>query len=297
LPRRPQAAYLGGMTHARSARAAATARFPDFVGIGAQKAGTTWLHENLLGHPDVWLPPVKELHYFDQLYVDTPGHQRAADERRRRKARRVLGDGDGAAAVIVDGEISDDWYGRIFAAAPSHSICGEITGSYALLPDEGVAHLARLNPDVKILFLLRDPIDRALAHVRMLYRRGDPQAQREFEPLPTIELDPRVLNRSRYSETVRRYREHFADESIWIGDFDQIASDPAALVRSVCAFLGVGFEERLFPRMHRKIHEGTPRELGDEAYERLKRALEPEYEALNDVLPDAARRWRVRHFS
>lgn len=40
-------------------------RFPDFIGIGAQKAGTTWLYKNLKQHPNIWLPEIKELHYFD----------------------------------------------------------------------------------------------------------------------------------------------------------------------------------------------------------------------------------------
>ena len=40
---------------------------PDFICIGAQKAGTTWLYENLNGHPDVWMPPVKEFHYFNRV--------------------------------------------------------------------------------------------------------------------------------------------------------------------------------------------------------------------------------------
>jgi hypothetical protein len=40
--------------------------YPNFLGIGAQKAGTTWLHHNLQAHPDVWMPRVKEVHYFDE---------------------------------------------------------------------------------------------------------------------------------------------------------------------------------------------------------------------------------------
>jgi len=293
---------------AGAAKVGSRIRFPDFVGIGAQKAGTSWLHWNLSGHPELWLPPVKELHYFDQLYVDTPGHQRAADERRRQKAEHARArlveagtaeDGSAearAAALIATGVISDEWYGSIFGLAPPTSTCGEITGSYALLPQEGLDHLVRLNPDVKILFLLRDPIDRAIAHVQMLYKRGDPHAQREFEPLETLEVDPRVLARSRYSETLRRYRTRVGDDAIWIGDFDQLADDPAGLLRSVCVFLGVEFDDRLFPGMHAKIHEGTPRQLDPAAYDRLKAALEPEYDELVAILPDAARRWRARHF-
>ena len=40
--------------------------YPDFLGIGAQKAGTTWLGRNLQAHPEVWMPRVKEVHYFDE---------------------------------------------------------------------------------------------------------------------------------------------------------------------------------------------------------------------------------------
>ena len=39
--------------------------YPDFLGIGARKAGTTWLHHNLRQHPQIWMPPQRELHYFD----------------------------------------------------------------------------------------------------------------------------------------------------------------------------------------------------------------------------------------
>ena len=42
---------------------------PHFIGIGAQKAGTTWLYRNLQEHPEVWLPPEKELHYFDEKRI------------------------------------------------------------------------------------------------------------------------------------------------------------------------------------------------------------------------------------
>ncbi len=41
--------------------------FPDFLCIGAQRSGTTWLHHNLRQHPEIWMPPLKELHYFDEM--------------------------------------------------------------------------------------------------------------------------------------------------------------------------------------------------------------------------------------
>jgi hypothetical protein len=149
---------------------------------------------------------------------------------------------------------------------------------------------------VKILFLIRDPIDRAIAHVQMLYRRGSPHEQTQFKPLGTIEVDPRVLARSRYSETLLAYRARIPERRIWIGDFDQLADDPEALLRSVCSFLDVEFDQRFFPDMDRTVHKGVPRDMDPEAYERLKAALEREYDELAAIVPESAARWRARHF-
>src|SRR5215472_17512260 len=60
---------------------------PDFLCVGAHKGGTTWLYQQLDSHPDFWMPPLKELHYFDQLSKD----QRSSSERwSNERARRLL---------------------------------------------------------------------------------------------------------------------------------------------------------------------------------------------------------------
>lgn len=283
-------------------------RFPDFLCIGAQKAGTTWLYMGLVGHPDVWLPPVKELHYFDQLYVHTLGEQERDDELWRQRGQRTLardarlqppradGSVEAVASLVATATVSDEWYGSIFALAPSGSICGELTPSYALLPDDGIRHLVALNPDVKILFLARDPIDRAVAQMRMLFKPRDRGPRMSVSPLRVLDVEPGILKRSRYSETLRRYRQHVDERAIWIGDFDRLADDPEALLRSVCAFLGVEFDGRLFPEMHQKVNVGVRRDFGDAAYKRLRDALEPEYDELAQIIPEAASRWKTRHY-
>ena len=61
-------------------------KYPNFLGIGAPRAGTTWLHENLKGHPELWLPYVKSLHYFDVKYYplrDDAKHGISAGQLRR----------------------------------------------------------------------------------------------------------------------------------------------------------------------------------------------------------------------
>ena len=154
-------------------------RYPDFLGIGAQKAGTTWLHLNLRRHPGVWLPPVKELQYFNEIYVRR--HRRWMEPYRRKHGIRALCHHIdkvprekwnyrliGRLTDIIDAEISDEWYGSIFALAQKRQICGEVSPQYSLLPDQGIEHILRLSPEVKIVFSLRDPIERNWSQIRMI---------------------------------------------------------------------------------------------------------------------------------
>src|SRR5207247_10081781 len=63
---------------------------PDFLSVGAQKGGTSWLYRQLESHPDFWMPPVKELHYFDELSRIPPvASARPRDDRDRRFLERI----------------------------------------------------------------------------------------------------------------------------------------------------------------------------------------------------------------
>jgi hypothetical protein len=270
-------------------------RYPDFVCIGAQKAGTTWLWHNLGAHPAIWLAPDKELHYFDRLYV--PGVREAA-ERRRRLADEIVASDDPERARAQSARIrramepiSDAWYGAFFADAPADAVCGEITPAYALLPAEGVGHLLRLSPGVRIVMVVRDPIERAWSQLRMQRRS---RVQADGVPAPG-HVPEHVLARSRYSVTLRTYRAQVAPERLWLGDFDDIARRPELFLRELCAFLEVG--GRPAPGdAGTAVHEGGGEEMDPETYDRLRAALEPEYHELAGLLPDLARRWTARHY-
>src|SRR4029079_17348643 len=89
-------------------------RGPDFLVIGAQRAGTTWLHRVLRQHPALWLPPVKELHYFDKLnrtrtWLDAKERSRVIYRNLERIDRWHLS--------YLLGARSDTWYAHLFHSA------------------------------------------------------------------------------------------------------------------------------------------------------------------------------------
>jgi hypothetical protein len=215
----------------------------DFLCIGAQRAGTSWLWANLRQHPDLWLPPIKELHYFDRpddgLWERLTHPRRAYRTARRELIRGALGlrwlRGD--AGVLrwhtryLLGRRSDEWYRSLFAPAAGRTT-GEITPRYSVLPDAAVAHAARVLPDARIVYLIRDPVQRAWSNLKMGADRYGPTESWSDE-----DLRERVLRRSgvlamgRYLENLGRWERHFPPERVLVGFFDEIRGAPADLLR------------------------------------------------------------------
>src|SRR5215210_2387932 len=94
-------------------------RGPDFLVIGAQRAGTTWLHRVLRQHPKLWLPPVKELHYFDKL--DTMRTILDAKERRRVRLNGLLSLNPWLFRFWL-GKRGDAWYAELFHHAQTQGL-------------------------------------------------------------------------------------------------------------------------------------------------------------------------------
>lgn len=246
-------------------------RFPDFLGIGAQRGGTTWLHANLSRHPGIWLPPAKEMHYFDQANgieadrwaplrraylsgLTAVRTARAPSARPGRAERELL---RWAAHYADSAKVDDDWYAGLFAAAPRRALLGDITPAYALLDATGVAHVARLVPRARIIFMLRHPAERMLSgawHELMFARaEGPPPSLDAFlEELRSV----RCRSRSAYHRTLSEWGRSFPAEQFKILFHDDVVHRPHDVLREVCAHLRVDHDRRWFPDAAAPVNVG-----------------------------------------
>ncbi|HVU20701.1 MAG TPA: sulfotransferase, partial [Rhizomicrobium sp.] len=283
----------------------AECRYPDFLCIGAQKAGTTWLDRNLRRHPALWLPPLKELHYFNSVHI---GRHRKWTERHRRGhgqrlLRRYLQKTDPAnydyrqiarLADIVDGPLSDNWYGRIFALAPGERMCGEVCPDYCLLPPEGIEHVVRLSPEVKIILSLRDPIARSWSHLRMMMKtRGIQDDMAEVERLAS---SADVAERADYPAIIARWRTFIPDDRLLILFMDDIAEKPGDVLKSTCAFLGVPYNARAFKSADASVHVGETQEIPPHIEAMWKETFAPIYSSIIALYPDIGQRWHTTYY-
>ena len=203
-------------------------RLPTFLIIGAMKAGTTSLFHYLREHPQIFMPKIKEVDFFT--------------------GTTNWGRGMG-------------WYERQFAAATSDYVAiGEASTAYTKyphfpgVPDRIVEHL----PDVKLVYVIRHPIDRIRSHYQHRVAVGA-----ETKPLEQAVLDnPIYVDYSKYAMQAERYLRLFREDHLLLVTSEALRDDRHATVRHVYAFLGVN-------------PEFVPTTLGREFYKTRGRSTYP----------------------
>jgi hypothetical protein len=206
---------------------------PDFLCIGAHKAGSTWLYQQLDSHPDFWMPPVKELHYFDQLSrVQRAGRPRCRDERDLRFLERLK-------SLSAEPAIDLENYGRLFESK-ALLLSGDISPNYSTLSNEVVRQVVGYFPNLKVIFLARDPVDRVWSHLSMEvhYHQIEPFDVTDIEEVNRNLLRRGMLLRSYPSAVVARWKRHVHPEQFRVYFFDDLQRNPIELRRSILRFLG-----------------------------------------------------------
>jgi sulfotransferase family protein len=205
---------------------------PDFLCIGAHKAGTTWLYQQLDSHPDFWMPPVKELHYFDQLSrVQRAAQPRCRDERDRRFLERLT-------SLSAEQGIDLENYGRLFEPKGS-LLSGDISPNYSTLTNKVIQQVVGYFQNLKVIFLARDPVERVWSHLSMEvhYHQIEPFDVTDIDEVNRNLLRRGMLLRSYPSAVVARWKRHVHPEQFRVYFFDDLQSNPTELRRSILRFL------------------------------------------------------------
>jgi hypothetical protein len=178
---------------------------PNFLCIGAQKCGTSWLDSQLRNHPRIYVPTQrKELHFFDQYF------------------ERGL--------QWYEGHFPSDGASRDFDAI------GEVTPRYILEP-EIPARIRQTLPQCRLIALLRNPADRLFSQYLMAVNEG----QKVGSVQEYAEKHPSAFIRGLYDRQLERYFEYFPREDVHILIYEEVFADTEctrAALASIARFLG-----------------------------------------------------------
>ena len=173
----------------------------DFIGIGAQKSGTSWIYACLYEHHDI-CAPVKEIHFF---------------------SRPRFSQGQA-------------WYEKHFSNCQSDRLRGEFSTSY-LYSSESASRIAQMYPQTKIIAVLRNPVDRAYSQYRNAIKAGEIGKDMEFDDY--VEKEPSCLEQGLYVSQLNQYYKNFPAAQILVMIYEDISKDSAAFMREIYSFLGV----------------------------------------------------------
>ncbi len=186
---------------------------PDFIIIGAHKAGTTSLHHYFDQHPDVFMTVVKEPNYF----TFDPTNSAHVGAKRSNYRVRSLSD-----------------YEALFRASRPQNKRGDASPSY-LHSRTAPFQIKELLPECRIIASLRNPVDRAYSAYQMAFRDGVTKLRvQEIRP----GRDSWILG-SLYAESLKRYLEVFHDRQLRVILFDDLVANPSELMQELFRFIGV----------------------------------------------------------
>ncbi|MDF1808557.1 MAG: sulfotransferase [Phycisphaerales bacterium] len=280
------------------------ASYPDFICVGAQKAATTWLYSAIRWVPGVFLPPIKELHYFSELYNEDakrfgPIHRAEQIEQIRKfqsskKSRTPYEESllEQLNHLETD-STSDDWYKGIFDFASNNDVCGEICPCYMSMPTRGVRHVMSINPLMKILVLVRDPVDRAWSHMRMHTKTGALDFDLDTVMAGKVQLGA-YMKYTDYASSIRKWKSMTGNGNFRAIVYDRIGEEPQSVVDEILDFVGV---DRFKPKksLTKNVFTGDKIHLPIELRAKLFTDLQPQYDFLHDLFPNHVESWVERH--
>lgn len=189
---------------------------PNLFVIGAMKSGTTYLHDLLSSHPDIFMSAIKEPCFF-------------VDEKELKKFAPQMW------KMGIRGNIHK--YAELFEAVEKEKIIGESTTLYAKYPTLGGVpkRIFDFNPDARFVYVMRDPIARTISH----YWHNVKVTSKMEEILLELKEDPHYQNVSHYAMQLQEYLKYFDLDRFYICTFEQMIHNPEKMLRDIFNWLGI----------------------------------------------------------
>lgn len=171
----------------------------DFLYIGPDKSGSSWLAKLFESSEDVFVPPAKDLYFFDRYYDKGLG-----------------------------------WYEKFFANAIPGQLCGEICHDY-LFSRKAAERIRNYNSNIRLFCSLRDPVERSFSQYLYIVRSG--LIKLPFEE--AIRELPRILENSLYGKHLDEYFSLFSRKQVGVFFFEDLVNNPEFYADAICDFLGI----------------------------------------------------------
>lgn len=268
-----------------------------FLSVGAMKAGTTWLYEQLRHHPEIFFTPEKEVHYF----ANVGGIENQLNHRKRLlKLKAVLEKfGKGNPVFIAENievidwyvnyagakQIDDEWYQNLYKNAGSR-VCSDFSNLYCQMELDGWERVRKVAKNIKVIYTLRNPIDRIWSHYKFHLKWIGKETEvldlgvEEFENI----IDKKYFwVNAQYAKNYSGLKSALSEDELMLLYFDDFRRSPDLMLSRICEFLEIDGAHREGVDLDKKINK-TKDYVMPESWRTIAMArLQPEIDEMKDM--------------
>lgn len=274
-----------------------------FINAGAMKSGTTWLYWALRLNKELYFSLEKEVHYFHRKYVDPSiltdvhrvnqvknlyvhemMHEKTGLEEMREYARWL--------SVYLRSPMDDDWYADVIRPPKNQTWSCDFSNLYAQLPSWAWKDIASSCAQLKVLFMLRDPLHRLWSHVKFDLKYNGQLAQLPDwspEQISDYLRQPHIWYNAEYGEAIRRLQSGLSEPQLKFMFLPETHTDALGFLREVERF--VGLPEAVYPAwlLRDKVNKSDPMPMPDFFPELFRTDVERIKQEMHDagVIPPA----------
>lgn len=269
-----------------------------FLSVGAMKAGTTWLYEQLKDHPEIYFTPEKEIHYF----ANAVGIEKQLNHRNRiMKLKPILEKYAKGNPMFISQnideiawyanyaqpkKISNEWYESLLSLNQDKKFCADFSNLYCQMDKDGWDNVRKTAKNIKVIYTLRDPLKRLWSHYKFHMKwvnREDEALEVGFEQFKEL-LDKHFFwVNAEYARNYRLLKENLNNDELMILYFEDFREDPVKMLLEVQKFLGV---EQISPdekTLGKKVNKTKDFDIPDEWMDHMKEKIAIEIEQLKEL--------------
>ncbi|MBM4146913.1 MAG: sulfotransferase [Nitrospira sp.] len=275
-----------------------------FLCVGAQKAGTTWLHSQLSSHSQITFTNVKEIHYFNTIHNGSI----LLTQRKVEHIERLIKNNKFALmqyftnlsrGLPVDEKlrkllspVDDKWYCDLFKDKKG-IYAADFSPEYALIGEEGFRHVRRLSQNRKIVFIMRDPISRAASAIRYFYKtKGTDISVVPIDEMTKLAETPTIIQMSSYGDTITHLDKVFDGKDVKYLFYEDMMSNKQEHIEKITTFLEINNIKLSESSLEKRVNETESFELPLRISEILAERLTHVYDEVSNRFKYVPKSWR-----
>jgi hypothetical protein len=271
--------------------------------VGAQKSGTTWLHSQLHNHPEIYFSSVKEVHYFNTIHMGSL----LLSARKVAQIKKIIANNPIALQMYFTNlsrglpldpglnsllsKVDDEWYVSLLGGSQK-KYAADFTPEYAILPNEGYENIKNICNNRKIIYIMRDPIERAISAIRYNIKGMNlKEDEITSDLIKAVSQKDFILSMSRYDWTIEKLKINFDEKDLKIMFFENIMNSKLLALEEISNFLGIKMLHQNNINIEDRVNESINLDISESIVSYLSSSLSPVYDYINHNFKNKPKTW------